>query len=94
MRCIQTCHSYCFYQYILIFLTLKFGKIQIFSGMLRVFPYTVLIHTDFFPKLLIYLVFYTDLCQIIVAGLCIHTVYVLEAIELMHSIPTLHLPDR
>ena len=51
------------------FFPLKLGKIQIFSGLPRVFSYTVLIHTDFFPKLLIFMVFYTDLCQIIVAGL-------------------------
>ena len=53
------------------FLTLEFGKIQIFhpkirrntdffSGMPKVFPYTVHIHTDFFPNIQIFLVNHTD----------------------------------
>ena len=53
------------------FLTLKFGKIRIFPkkirqntdffcGMPKVFPYTVLIHTEFFPKIQIIFVIYTD----------------------------------
>ena len=39
---------------------LKLGEIQIFTGVPKVFSYTVLIHTDFFPKILIFLVIYTD----------------------------------
>ena len=53
------------------FLTEKFGKIQIFFPLKlseiqifllecqRFFSYTVLIHTYFFPKILIFLVIYT-----------------------------------
>ena len=39
---------------------LKLHKIQIFTGMSKVFSDTVLIHTDFFHKILILLVIYTD----------------------------------
>ena len=52
------------------FLTFKFGKvqifllklskIQIFGGLPKVFPYTFLIHTDIFPKILIFQFIYTD----------------------------------
>ena len=54
---VQTCHSYWFYTN---FFPLKLGKIQIFSGMPKAFSHTVLIHIDFFPKILIFLVIYTD----------------------------------
>ena len=50
----------------------------------RVFPYTVLIHTDFFPKLLIFMVFYTDLCQVLVAGLVV--VYFTMTTNLCHAL--------
>ena len=66
----QTCHSYWFYQYIQIFYPLnlakywfsplKFGKIQIFSGMWKGFLYIFFSHTDFSPKIQIFLVLYTD----------------------------------
>ena len=48
------------YSGILQIFTIKIGVIQIFCGMPKVFPYTILIHTDFFPKILIFLVIYTD----------------------------------
>ena len=35
-------------------------KTDFFTGMTKVFPYTVLIHTYFFPKILIFMVIYTD----------------------------------
>ena len=66
----QTCHSYWFYQYIQIFYpsnlakyrfsSLKYGKIQIFFRNARGFSYIFLSHTDFFPKILIFLVIHTD----------------------------------
>ena len=42
------------------FSSLKFGKIQIFSGMRKCLLYVFFSHTDFFPKTLIFLVIYTD----------------------------------
>ena len=38
----------------------KFGKIQIFSGMRNVFLYIFFSHTDFFHRILIFFVIYTD----------------------------------
>ena len=59
-----------FYQYIQIFYpsnlakywfsSLKFGKIQIFSGMRRGFLYIFFSHTDFSTKIHVFLVTYTD----------------------------------
>ena len=67
---VQTCHSYWFYQYVQIFYplnlakywfsSLKFGKIQIFSGMRKGFFYIFFSHTDFPPKIQIFLILYTD----------------------------------
>ena len=42
------------------FFPLKLREIHIFGGLPKVFPYTFLIHTDFFPKILIFQVIYTD----------------------------------
>ena len=42
------------------FFPLKLSEIQIFGGLPKVFLYTFLIHTDFFPKILIFQVIYTD----------------------------------
>ena len=41
-------------------LPLKFGKIQICAGMRKGFLYISFRHTDFFPKILIFLVIYID----------------------------------
>ena len=42
------------------FSPLEFGKIQIFSVMRKGFHYIFFSHTDFFSKILIFFVIYTD----------------------------------